>query len=61
VQPPPPVPTGVDYLRLVDAAHDAALGGRVNYAALTGTGTDSAGDLGQTVAGNDDTGGEDAA
>ncbi len=59
VQPPAPAPTGIDYLRLVDAAHDAALGGRVNYAALTGT--DSAGDLGQTVAGNDDTGGEDAA
>lgn len=61
VDPPAPAPTGIDYLRLVDAAHDAALGGRVNYAALTGT--DSAGDLGQTqtVSGDDDTDGEDAA
>jgi putative transposase len=61
LDPPAPAPTGIDYLRLVDAAHDAALGDRVNYAALTGT--DSPGDLGQTVAGNNDndTDGEDAA
>jgi putative transposase len=36
VEPTAPAPTGIDYLRLVDAAHDAALGSRVNYAALTG-------------------------
>jgi hypothetical protein len=51
-----PAPTGIDYLRLIDAAHDAALGGRVNYAALTDTG-----DLGQTASGDDDTDGHDAA
>jgi putative transposase len=33
---PPPAPTGIDYLRLVDAAHHAQLGDRVNYHALTG-------------------------
>jgi putative transposase len=35
-QPEPPPATGIDYLRLVDAAHDAALASRVNYAALAG-------------------------
>jgi putative transposase len=36
VEPTAPAPTGIDYLRLVDTAHDAALGRRVNYAALAG-------------------------
>ena len=31
---PPPAPTGIDYLRLVDAAHHNLLGDRVNYHAL---------------------------
>lgn len=34
---PPPAPTGIDYLRLVDAAHQAQLGERVNYHALADT------------------------
>ena len=34
---PPPVASGIDYLRLVGAAHDTQLGERVNYHALTGT------------------------
>ena len=32
--PEPPAATGIDYLRLVDAAHHRELGARVNYAAL---------------------------
>jgi putative transposase len=32
--PPPPPPTGINYARLVDAAHQAELAGGVNYAAL---------------------------
>jgi putative transposase len=40
--PGQPAPaTGIDYLRLVDAAHDAALGERVNYHALAGGDTDN--------------------
>jgi len=34
--PPPPVASGIDYLRLVGTAHDAELGERVNYHALAG-------------------------
>ena len=30
-----PAPTGIDYLRLVDAVHDAALAQRINFTALT--------------------------
>jgi putative transposase len=59
LEPSAPAPTGIDYLRLVDAAHDATLAGRVNYAALTGT--DSTGDIGQTLPGNDDTASEGVA
>jgi putative transposase len=33
---PAPPPTGIDYLRLLHAAHDTVLAQRVNYAALTG-------------------------
>jgi putative transposase len=33
---PPPAPTGIDYLRLVDAAHHNLLGDRLNYQALAG-------------------------
>jgi len=33
---PPPAPTGIDYLRLVDAAHHSQLGEGVNYHALAG-------------------------
>lgn len=32
---PPPAPTGIDYLRLVDAAHHQHLASQINYAALT--------------------------
>jgi putative transposase len=32
--PPPPPPTGIDYLRLVDAAHHQHLATQINYAAL---------------------------
>ena len=32
--PPPPAPTGIDYLRLVDAAHHQHLAGQINYAAF---------------------------
>jgi putative transposase len=32
--PPPPPPTGIDYLRLVDAAHQQHLATQINYAAL---------------------------
>ena len=32
------VPTGIDYLALLDAQHDRQLAGRVNYAALDGSG-----------------------
>jgi putative transposase len=31
---PPPAPTGIDYLRLIDAAHHQHLAGQINYAAL---------------------------
>jgi putative transposase len=34
--PDPPAPTGIDYARLIDAAHHAELAEGVNYAALTG-------------------------
>lgn len=33
---PAPVPTGINYARLIDEAHQAELARRVNYAALTG-------------------------
>jgi len=33
---PAPPPTGIDYLRLLDAAHTGQLADRINYAALTG-------------------------
>jgi putative transposase len=33
---PPPVASGIDYLRLVGTCHDAQLGERVNYHALAG-------------------------
>jgi putative transposase len=36
---PPPAPTGIDYLRLVDAAHHDQLGERLNYHALAGNPT----------------------
>jgi putative transposase len=32
---PSPAPTGIDYLRLVDAVHDAELAQRINFTALT--------------------------
>jgi putative transposase len=32
---PDPTPTGIDYLRLVDAVHDATLAQRINFTALT--------------------------
>jgi putative transposase len=35
--PDPPTPTGIDYARLIDAAHQAELARGVNYAALTST------------------------
>jgi len=34
--PPAPKPSGIDYARLIDAAHQAELATGVNYAALTG-------------------------
>jgi putative transposase len=43
-EPAVPAPTGIDYLRLVDAAHDATLAGRVNYAALAGADSPGADD-----------------
>jgi putative transposase len=33
-----PAPTGISYLNLLGAAHDAQLGERISYAALAGTG-----------------------
>jgi putative transposase len=36
VEPETPPATGIDYLRLIDAAHDAVLAQKVNYAALAG-------------------------
>jgi putative transposase len=36
VPDPPPVASGIDYLHLVGAAHDAQLGERVNYHVLAG-------------------------
>jgi putative transposase len=40
--PAPPRPTGIDYLRLIDAAHNQQLAAQINYAALAGgdTGAD---------------------
>jgi putative transposase len=35
--PTPPTPTGIDYARLIDTAHQAQLARKVNYAALTRT------------------------
>jgi putative transposase len=41
---PAPLPTsGIDYLRLIDTAHDARLGERVNYSALAGAVPDTTG------------------
>jgi putative transposase len=34
---PPPAPTGINYLRLVDQAHQQQLGDRINYTALIDT------------------------
>jgi putative transposase len=43
--PQPPAPTGIDYARLIDTAHQALLGDGVNYAALSSTaGSSTAGD-----------------
>ncbi|MDF2704402.1 MAG: hypothetical protein K0R62_54 [Nonomuraea muscovyensis] len=36
--------TGIDYLRLLDGQHPAALAGRINYAALTSKNTDRQGE-----------------
>lgn len=36
-QPAPPQPTGIDYARLIDTAHQTQLARKVNYAALTRT------------------------
>ena len=37
--PPPPTPTGIDYLNLLAAKRDAELGGhRIDYASLTNDG-----------------------
>lgn len=36
VDPDPPAPTGIDYLRLVAAAHDTADARRIDYRAVTG-------------------------
>jgi hypothetical protein len=36
-----PAPTGIDYARLIDTAHQAELAAGVNYAALTGTDGDA--------------------
>lgn len=39
--PPPPTPTGIDYLKLLAEKRDAELGGhRIDYASLTGDGED---------------------
>ena len=38
--PQAPTPTGIDYARLIDHAHQAQLGEGVNYAALAGTADD---------------------
>lgn len=35
--PPPPPPSGIDYLRLIDAAHQQHLTTQINYAALSDT------------------------
>jgi putative transposase len=44
--PAPPTPTGIDYARLIDSAHQAELAQGVNYAALTSTAsTSTAGEL----------------
>ena len=38
--PAPPTPTGIDYARLIDTAHQAQLARKVNYAALAGSNHD---------------------
>jgi putative transposase len=43
--PDPPAATGIDYARLIDAAHHAELAEGVNYAALTDTAGAAAGEL----------------
>ncbi|MFF4618228.1 DDE-type integrase/transposase/recombinase [Nonomuraea jabiensis] len=40
----PQPPTGIDYLRLLDTSHTAALAGRINYAALTSSNADRQGE-----------------
>jgi putative transposase len=42
--PPPAPPTGIDYLRLVEADHRAADARRINFDALTSQATDQPGD-----------------
>ncbi len=38
--PAPPTPTGIDYARLIDTAHQTQLARKVNYAALAGSNHD---------------------
>lgn len=42
-----PPPSGIDYLRIIDAAHQAELAGRVNYSALSETTATAEQDKGQ--------------
>jgi putative transposase len=43
--PAPPASTGINYARLLDAAHHAELARRVNYAALTGSTPETHGEI----------------
>jgi putative transposase len=55
----PPPPTGIDYARLLDTAHQAELATRVNYAALaepTNSGQEAERDLDQPQLGFDSDG-----
>jgi len=57
--PAPPPPTGIDYARLLDTAHQAELATRVNYAALaepTNSGQEAERDLDQPQLGFDSDG-----
>lgn len=55
----PPPTTGIDYARLIEAAHHAQLATRVNYAALAGRSSDPAGEHGIDVAADVVTGPDD--
>ena len=54
IDPVPPPTSGIDYLRLINTAHDAQLGERVNYSALAGAVPDTTGSGDEPVDGAGD-------